>query len=182
MKQRNKRLIISSCLLLTLIFIVHLFIDDELNPEAQKWINHYSQKPNLEQNAFIELIALGISDENPYHTAKQKYLTAEQKFNNGEFDYDGQLKYPVIAKLPSLVNNPTYCTFEKPDCFAQLDKNKETILNKLQPIKDELKKFRQLISYTNFDRLNSLATKPSVEMLSLYQLSGIQAYYMITAG
>ena len=51
-----KKVVVGLCALLLLM--VHLAMDDELNPQAQQWIEHFSQPPNLERNAYIELIAL----------------------------------------------------------------------------------------------------------------------------
>lgn len=174
------KVILGLSLLLSFILVTKLVTDDELNPEAKQWLERYSQKPNLEQNVFIELIALGQDTQNPYQAAKQKYLAAKQEFNNGDSDYDKQLKYPVITGLPSLFGNDIYCTFDKPDCFEQLSKNKAVILKQLQPFENKLKKFRQLVFYTNYDFLNLSSTEPVLELLKLYKLSAIQAYYLIT--
>ena len=41
----------------------HLYSDDELNPEASKWIEYYSIPTDLNENAFIGLIALSPSND-----------------------------------------------------------------------------------------------------------------------
>lgn len=187
-----KKLIIGFSCLLGLVFTIHLFSDDELNPQAQKWLNYYSQAPNLDKNAHIELISLGIEGVNAYELAKQKYLASvsqvavsqrgKSQEGKGLIDHNTRLKYPSISDLPDIRDDPKYCSFEEPGCFKQLEENKPLILKDINLLEDRLLRFRALAFYDNFDFLNSNAIEATLDLLPLYQLSGIQAYYLINDG
>ena len=177
-----KKLIIWFSCLLAFIFIVHLFTDDQLNPQAQEWLDYYFKEPNLEQNAYIELIALGIDNESSYDIAKNKYLDSVSQIEKGFLDYDKQLKYPLIIGLPEIFDDPKYCSLDEDGCFQQLQENQKLILSDISIIKDKLQKFRKIATYDNFDFINSISTEPTFDMSVFYRLSGIQAYYLINDG
>ena len=71
-----EKIIIGLCGALAAIFAVHLFSDEALNPEAAQWLEYFSKPADLEQNAYIELMALGIDHKKSYQIAKLNYLAA----------------------------------------------------------------------------------------------------------
>ena len=182
-KSSTKKLILGLVLLYAIVFalisIPYLFNDEPLNPEAQKWLNHYLKPPNLEKNAYIELMALGLDSENPYQTAKQSYLAAQLEKQDNLVNGYQQLATTSITGLRAALSSNKYCYFIEDDCFEQLQKHSSAIQSDIKFFEDKLTRFQQLSDYNNFDYLGPFTGLNQLDILYLYRLSGIQAYYLI---
>ncbi len=166
-----------------IVLPIHLVTDDPLDPEAQKWIEHYSTEPNLDNNAFIALIALGYDTDDSYQRATKEYLDYVERLNNTLDIYENILEYPRIVNLPTSVIDDKYCTMGEEGCFEKLETNKSEIGEDLTTSEDVLTKFLAISDYENFQPINATITEPSLEVLiKLVKLTGIQIYYQIQEG
>ena len=160
----------------------HLYVDDELNPEAKKWIEYYSKPTELEGNAFIGLIALSPSNDISTEQAKELYKTELGNITKGSLDYFQQLKYPNVSGLPDIFGDDEayFCEFNKDNCLSETAKNRvilEEKTNKLTSITDQ---YRSLSKLTNFEPLNSIATEPDWDsLIPIQRLAFLEVYFHI---
>jgi len=160
----------------------HLYVDDELNPEANKWIEYYSNPTDLEGNAFIGLIALSPSSAISTDQAKELYKAKLGEITKGSLDYFHQLKYPNVSGLPDIYGNDEayFCEFNKENCLSETAKNRailEQITNKLTNITE---RYRSLSKLTNFEPLNSIATEPDWDsLIPIQRLAFLEVYFHI---
>jgi len=162
--------------------IYHMYVDDELNPEAKKWIEHYAKPTNLEGNAFIGLIALSPSNTIPIAQAKELYNIKLGEITKGSLDYLQQLKYPNVSGLPEIYGNDEayFCEFNKENCLTETAENREKlekIILKFTKVTDQ---YRALSKLTNFQRLNSIVTEPDWDQLGpIHRLAILEVYFHI---
>ncbi|MGJ8692646.1 MAG: hypothetical protein ACSHW0_09200 [Thalassotalea sp.] len=171
-------------ILVTIIIVAgtyHLYVDEELNPKAKKWIEYYSNPTDLKQNAFIGLIALSTSNTISNEQAQGLYKAKLSEITKGTLGYSQQLKYPNGSGLPDIFSNKAYfCEFNKNNCLSETAKNRATleqIINKLLNVTEH---YRSLSKLTNFEPLNSTATKPDFDaLISIQRLAFLEVYFHI---
>jgi hypothetical protein len=162
------------------IFVSYkLFTDDDLDPEIVRWNNYYSKIPNLENNAFIGLIALGLDSEEPYDDAISLYFNALEQFNNGEMDVNSKLEYPLLPKAIEQFNSEKYCSFTESTCRQYLKEHRDKIELELSNIESILAQLYQISNYDNFDMLDPAATALSYNLREIYWVASVQIFYLI---
>lgn len=168
--------------IIIVVGIYHLYVDDELNPEAKKWIEYYSKPANLEGNVFIGLISLSPSSAISTAQAKELYKAKLGEIRKGSLDYLHQLKYPNVSGLSDIygTNEAYFCEFNKESCLSETAKNRavlETIINKLTNVTEH---YRALSKLTNFEPLNSIATEPDWDsLIPIQRLAFLEVYFHI---
>ncbi|WP_440875379.1 hypothetical protein [Thalassotalea sp. PLHSN55] len=172
-------------ILVSIIIVVgtyHLYVDDELNPEAKKWIEYYSKPTNLEGNAFIGLIALSPSNDISTEQAKELYKTKLGNITKGSLDYFQQLKYPNVSALPDIFGDDEayFCEFNKDNCLSETAKNRVVLEEKSNKLTSITKQYRSLSKLTNFEPLNSIATEPDWDsLIPIQRLAFLEVYFHI---
>ncbi|MFS1701502.1 hypothetical protein [Alteromonas sp. AMM-1] len=136
-----KKTMLSMALMAVVGFLWHLATDDPLDTEARLWIQYFSKAPNLNQNAYLSLIALGKQGSTPYEDATAEYLASVSMIQKGLLDYEKQLKYPKIDRLPNYDNEEIYCSLEEKGCFSQLLENKDVITQQMAQFDSILSRF-----------------------------------------
>jgi len=180
----NKHLEFKIGMLVSFIIIVaavyHLYVDDELNPEAKKWIEYYSTPTDLEENAFIGLIALSPANRISFNEAKKLYKTKLSEITKATLDVDLKLKYPNVSGLPDVYDAPYFCEFNKDNCLSETAGNRaelEKVINKFSGVTNQ---YRALSKLTNFAPLNSIVTEPDLDQLtSIHRLAILEVYFHI---
>ena len=160
----------------------HLYVDDELNPEAKKWIENYSKPTNLEGNAFIGLISLSLSDDIPTDQAKELYKAKLGEITKGSLDYFQQLKYPNVSGLPDMfgTDEAYFCEFNKENCLAETAKNRAILEQEANKHANVTEHYRSLSKLTNFEPLNSIATEPDWDsLIPIQRLAFLEVYFHI---
>jgi hypothetical protein len=160
----------------------HLYIDDELNPEAKKWIEYYSKPTELEGNAFIGLIALSPSNDISTEQAKELYKTELGNITKGSLDYFQQLKYPNVSGLPDIFGDDEayFCEFNKDNCLSETAKNRVILEEKSNKLTNITEQYRSLSKLTNFEPLNSIATEPDWDsLIPIQRLAFLEVYFHI---
>ena len=158
----------------------HLYSDDELNPEASKWIEYYSIPTDLNENAFIGLIALSPSNDISTSQAIDIYETKLGEINKGSLDYFQQLKYPDIEGLPEVYEDEFFCEFHKGNCLATTAKDRKELEKITEEFASVTLQYRKLSMLTNFMPLNSIATEPNWDSLvPIQRLAAIEVYFHI---
>ena len=148
-----------------------LFSDEELNPDAKQTLEYFSKPANLKNNAFIALIALGIEEPDAYQQAVMNYSKA--------LDQMTLIEYPNIDQFLHNYEDAKYCTLISTGCFEQLSTNRHAIEQEINTIKEKLKQFRAISDYQNFEFLDIQITRPKFSLVTLYNLSAIEIYYLI---
>jgi len=172
-------------ILVSIIIVVgtyHLYVDDELNPEAKKWIEYYSKPADLEGNAFIGLIALSPSNDISIEQAKELYKTKLGNIVKGTLDYFQQLKYPNVSGLPDIFGDDEayFCEFNKDNCLSETAKNKAVLEEKINKLSSITEQYRSLSKLTNFEPLNSIATEPDWDsLIPIQRLAFLEVYFHI---
>lgn len=162
-----------------LLVLSHIYIDDELNPEAGKWIEHYSKPANIEKNAYISLLALS---ENNTEEVKKLYTVRLGQISKGTLDPSLILTYPYIDDFIDFIDDHNFyaCDFEEEDCLQKARKNKPNWERKIQKFSSLTKQYREISTLTNFSPLNSIVTTSDFSHLqALQRLSQIEVYYNI---
>jgi hypothetical protein len=162
--------------------IYHLYVDDELNPEAKKWIEHYSKATDLEGNAFIGLIALSPSSAISTVQAKELYKAKLAEITKGSLDYLQQLKYPNVSGLPDIYGNDEvyFCEFNKENCLIETAKNRDKLEKVIQKFSKVTDQYRALSKLTNFQPLNSIVSEPDWDQLGpIHRLTILEVYFHI---
>jgi len=160
----------------------HLYIDDELNPEAKKWIEYYSKPTDLEGNAFIGLIALSPSNDISTEQAKELYKTKLGNIAKGSLDYFQQLKYPNVSGLPDIFGDDEayFCEFNKDNCLSETAKNRAVLEENTNKLASITEQYRSLSKLTNFEPLNSIATEPDWDsLIPIQRLAFLEVYFHI---
>lgn len=178
-----KKIVLPIVLIAVVGFLWHLATDDPLDTEARLWIQYFSKTPNLNQNAYLSLIALGKQGSTPYEDATAEYLASVSMIQKGLLDYDKQLKYPKIDRLPNYDNEEIYCSLEEKGCFNQLLENKDVITLQMAQFDSILSRFLDISTLSNFDFLDSIATEPDLSVLTnLFRFMGIKILFLIDDG
>lgn len=158
----------------------HLYSDDELKPEASKWIEYYSIPTDLNENAFIELIALSPSNEISNAQAIDLYKSKLGEINKGSLDYFQQLRYPDVDGLPEVYEEEYFCEFNKDNCLAETAENREVLEKIVNQFSSVTSQYREISALTNFMPLNSIATEPNWDSLvPIQRLAAIEVYFHI---
>lgn len=172
-------------ILVSIIIVVgtyHLYVDDELNPEAKKWIEYYSKPTGLEGNAFIGLIALSPSNDISTEQAKELYKTKLGNIAKGSLDFFQQLKYPNVSGLPDIFGEDEayFCEFNKDNCLSETVKNRAILEEKINKLTNITEQYRSLSKLTNFEPINSIATEPDWDsLIPIQRLSFLEVYFHI---
>jgi hypothetical protein len=170
--------ILASIIIIAVIY--HLYVDDELNPEAKKWIEHYSKATDLEGNAFIGLIALSPSSAISTVQAKELYKAKLAEITKGSLDYLQQLKYPNVSGLPDVYDDPYYCEFNQDNCLTETAENRLELEKAIIEFSGVTKQYRSLSELTNFQPLNSIVSEPDWDQLGpIHRLAILEVYFHI---
>jgi hypothetical protein len=158
----------------------HLYSDDELNPKASKWIEYYSIPTDLNENAFIGLIALSPSNDISTSHAIGIYEKKLGEISKGSLDYFQQLKYPDIKGLPEVYEEDYFCEFNKGNCLVETVKNRDFLEKFTVEFSSVTKQYRELSKLSNFASLNSIATEPNWDSLvPIQRLAALEVYFHI---
>lgn len=89
------------CLVLILpILLIHLYIDDDLEPRAKVQLELLSRQPNLSNNAFIKMMSLGqkqTDNKDDVAISKQSdTLTDRRNAHFSEVSYAGKQSVPRL--------------------------------------------------------------------------------------
>jgi hypothetical protein len=162
--------------------IYHLYVDDELNPEAKKWIEHYSKATDLEGNTFIGLIALSPSSAISTVQAKELYKAKLAEITKGSLDYLQQLKYPNVSGLPDVYGSEEtyFCEFDKKNCVAKTAENRDVLDKVINEFSNVTEQYRALSKLSNFAPLNSIVTEPDWDQLAaIHRIAILEVYFHI---
>ncbi|RYV02750.1 hypothetical protein SOPP22_07765 [Shewanella sp. OPT22] len=179
----KKIIIIVSSIAMLLALLKHLATDDQLLPEARHLISKNAKQPNLENNAYISLMALGEPSSNSYELSLIKYRNSVKAFRQNAINFGEIMMYPQLDKFTIYQESSNFCPLDEKGCINQLLKNKNVIEAELKHIDSIILDFIKISKLENFDELNSLSTAPDFEVLmSLFRLTGIKILFLIDDG
>lgn len=154
-------------LLFPLIFFIYKYFqyqDDQLNPSAQMWIEQYSKLPNLDGNAFIQLVGLQNTEKHDIEKhGKQLYLNSLTEIRRGTVEQ--KLQYPAINEFEPLEENPLLCDLKDSDCVDYLQSHQPQAKNLVNSFYLVIEQYLKLEKFTNFSFLNSINTEPNFNQL-----------------
>ena len=133
-----------------------MWFDEDLDPEVEAIIAKYSAKPNLDNNAYIHLIALGYPDFD-YEQAKRDYLRAVRNVDLHGASRIHEVILPQLPVLNELREKDIYCWLTEPGCFDSLRENRQEITRDLTQIEVILDRYLALADIENFEHIDQLA-------------------------
>lgn len=159
-----------------------MWFDEDLDPEVEAIIAKYSAKPNLDNNAYIHLIALGYPDFD-YEQAKQDYLQAVKEYKEQGVEFANNLRLIELLSLEETVDKSFYCNFSESGCFETLIANRAEIEADLAQFEHIIRGFLALTDLKNFDSLNPYVVNYRfLTTENLFRLGYIQVYFFIVDG
>lgn len=166
--------------------IVVLFItivltskDVELNPKAKILLEQVHKLPNLDNNAYISLMALNYSGPDRYQQAKHDYLQVISQIENHSFNLYMKIPLLQLPESSKLKDVSLYGALYLSNEIEELQKNRDTYIQQLTQLNDAITQLHAINETSNFDALNPLAIQEEMNLLALFHGAGLEIFYLI---
>ncbi|MFY8274785.1 hypothetical protein AAEU32_11740 [Pseudoalteromonas sp. SSDWG2] len=159
-----------------------MHFDDPIDSQAECFLNEFSNLPDLHENAFIALMALGLETEEPYRQALNNYqytlLPSTLRQSGQQFD---------LPSVPSTLDvkqfwevKSGFCYLGDELCTEHLLQNRVALEASLSQFEGLLQRFVAVSEFNNFTPLNSVHVFIEYDNYSaLSAMVGAKALFLI---